>query len=124
LPPAPGGRGIVGNPQVALLSPHTLLLGAGTHLGPLSQGDYFARIRISSRERLHLDESYGEHGVQMAHNTGNCSSPPSQTFQRFTLWRGRPTAVGRIDRTCGASDADFDFKVSRLLAPAFGHGFE
>jgi hypothetical protein len=124
LPQAPDAHGIVGDPQVALQAPHTLMLGTGTHLGAANQGGYFARVRITSQNRLRLDASYGRNGVQITRDTGGCHSPPVQNFQRFTLWRGRPVAVGMVNGNCDAATPDFDYHATRLLEPGFGNGFE
>lgn len=108
--------------QAAQLPDGSLLLG-----GADESGFGFVRVREASNGRLGVDVAYGSGGRAGGPIPARPACPTqrsSNTFGRFTLWRGRPTVVGATDRSCDASQFELDYVIHRLHAPGFGSGFE
>lgn len=122
--PEPAGAERVVALQVAPLADGDLLLG-GWAVGPENRGlgAWFARVARLGNAALLPVTGFGSGGSTLLQAAGPTCAAPSQSALRFTLWRGRPTAVGGLDASCG-SGSDVDYLVLRQLAPAFGDGFE
>lgn len=125
LPLPPNNNGVTGV-QIALLPDGDLLYLGRTSEGSRLSGSYLARVSRGS-SGLRRVASYGAGGALMITLPSPSACPTAvitQYSRRFTYWRGRPTLVGAIDRSCDTSDQDMDYFALRLQPPAFGDGFE
>ena len=121
LPMAPDGHMLVATGPERMLFATGLREPTGSRLM-----FYFSQVRIGAEPAADgVDASFGDDGYSLARRElPGC--PPGdnlQSFQRISLWRGRPVFVG--DASTGCDSIERDVIVGRLsLDRIFDDGFE